>query len=121
MSEEVVQKDRPFEHLLVEMGLITHEQLSKAMDLAESQNIAVKDAVIALDFTTEEAIIQALMDRFDLKQVDMSLYQEIPPEIISQVSPSVAENYKIIPLGEEDGSLLVAMGDPFNVNALEDL
>jgi len=121
MSEETVQKDRPFEHLLVEMGLITHDQLSKAMDLAESQNIQIKDAVIALDFTTDEAILAAISDRYGLTKVDLGSIGDIPPEIIAQVTQSVAENYKIVPLAEENGALVIALGDPYNVNALEDL
>jgi type IV pilus assembly protein PilB len=121
MTEEGKQKERPFEQLLVEMGLITHEQLSKALDLSQERNITVKDAVVALDFTSEKLILEALADRFGLRNVDLASYTEITPEVLALVSPTVAENYKIIPLGEENGEILVAMGDPFNVNALEDL
>jgi len=121
MAEEVKQKERPFEQLLVEMGLINHEQLSKALELSKEQNVPIKDAVIALDFATEERILAALADRFNLRTMDLASFSEIPAEIIDLVSPSVAENYKIMPLAEEDGALLVAMADPFNVNALDDL
>ncbi len=121
MTEEVTQKDRPFEQLLVEMGLLSHEQLSKAMDLANDQGITVKDAAVALDYTTDDRILAVLADRFGLRKVDMSLYNEIAPEILALVTPAVADTYKIIPISEENGELVVAMGDPFNVNSLEDL
>jgi len=121
MTEEGKQKEKPLEHILAEMGLISQEQLSRALDLSQEQGISVKDAVVALDFTTERQILAALTERFGLREVDLANYPEIPPELITLVSRSVAENYKIMPLAEENGELLVAMADPFNINALEDL
>ncbi len=120
-DDEVAQREKPFEQLLVEMGLITQEQLSKVLDLAEDRGISTKDAVVALDFAREEDILAAIADRFGLERMDMSSFGEIMPEIISQISPTVADTYKVVPLMEDGGELLVAMGDPFNINALDDL
>jgi len=122
MTEPVPQKERPLEQLLVEMGIISHEQLGQALDLVQQRDdLTIKDAIVALDFATEQQILDALADRFGLRTVDLAGFGEIAPEVIAKVSPAVAENYKIVPISEEDGELLVAMGDPFNVNALEDL
>jgi type IV pilus assembly protein PilB len=121
MTDEVKQKERPFEQLLVELGLVTHEQLSKAIDFSQEQNISIKDAVVALDYASDSQMLAALSDRFGLRTMDVSSFGEIPAQVINLVSSTVAENYKIMPLAEENGELLVAMADPFNVNALEDL
>jgi len=122
MSDEVAQRERPLEHVLVEMGLITHEQLNKAIDLAnEREEVSIKDALVALDFVTEDQILEAISDRFGMERLDLADFGEIAPEIISQISPTLADSYKVVPVSEENGELVLAMGDPFNVNTLDDL
>ncbi len=122
MTEDVAQRERPLEHMLVEMGLITHEQLNKAIDLAgESDELTTKDALVALDFVSEEQILDAISDRFGLDRLDLGDLGEIAPEIVSQISPTVADTYKVVPVAEDSGELVLAMGDPFNVNTLDDL
>ncbi|MHC4712822.1 MAG: GspE/PulE family protein [Planctomycetota bacterium] len=121
MAEEVAQRERPLEHMLVEMGLISYDQLSKAIELSEERDISVKDAIVALDFVSEEQVLAAIADRFGMSRIDLSEFTEIAPEILNQISPTVADTYKVVPIVEEGGELVIALGDPFNVNVMDDL
>ena len=122
MTEDVAQREKPLEQMLVEMGLLTHEQLNKALDLSnESDDVTIKDAIVALDFVSEEQILEAISDRFGMERLDLGDFGEIAPEFVSQISPTVADTYKVVPLTEESGELILAIGDPFNVNTMDDL
>jgi len=65
-------------------------------------------------------LIEALSNSHGMEQVDLS-GMEISPDVIKMVSRSQAETYQIVPVDFHNGVLTIALADPMNVNAIDDL
>src|SRR5205814_2082359 len=68
----------------------------------------------------EADLVRALAEQLDLEFVDLS-ERRLDPAATALLSRTLAERYRAIPIEEQDGTLLVAMSDPTNVFALDDL
>jgi len=106
---------------LVEKGIITEEQLERA--LAEQQTSGKPLGRILIDFgyITEEDIFKLLGKKTSPEHIPDLLDREIPGGVIEKVPPSVVQIYKIIPVSLDGNVLTIAMADPSNIQILDDL
>ena len=104
--------------ILIQAGVITGEQLTEA--LAESGDSTLPQALVAAGVTTETAIAQAVAEQTGLTFVDLGLY-EIDPTAAIVLPAELARRYNVLPIAFEGEQLLVAMSDPANIFALDDL
>ena len=117
----LVEKDRKaFGEILREKGLVTQSQIEEALAIQRETSGALGAVLIELGYITEQDRLETLGEQAGMKPVQLRS-TEIPPEVINKVSLSIANVYRIVPFKEEDGVLHVAMADPLNVNALDDL
>ncbi len=118
----VMAKRRPKQlgQILIEQGLLTQEQLERA--LAEHRNApkSLGRVLIDLGYIQERDLVRALAEQVGLEFVDLSEYQ-VEPTATTLLPESLARRYRAIPIGEREGKLLVAMSDPANVYALDDI
>lgn len=106
--------------LLVSNNLITEEQLNKALELQQKEGGRVGSNLIKLGFLTEDALVGFLSKQYGVPAVNLSS-QEIDPSVIKFIPYDVANKYQIFPLSKTGASLTVAMTDPSNVFALDDV
>lgn len=106
--------------ILVERGLITRPQLEQALQVHKEQSILFGEALVNLHFTTEEIIVQALTAQYGFPYLPLSNY-EIAPEVLSVVPDNICKKYCLIPIDKIGKSLTLAMANPLNLNALEDV
>ncbi|MFS0861734.1 GspE/PulE family protein [Fredinandcohnia sp. 179-A 10B2 NHS] len=105
--------------LLVETGLITEEQLQEALrDKTETQRLG--DALLQKGYLTEQQLIEVLEFQLGIPHVSLFRYP-IDPAVTSMVPKQLAQRYKLIPLKREGDKLFVAMADPMDFFAIEDL
>jgi len=108
--------------LLVEAGLITRGKLDDA--LAFQQNTQSKkqigDLLIDLGFITETQLQEALEFQLGIPFVDLDR-TIIPEEMALKVPDVIARRYTLIPVKISNNKLMVAMSDPFNLHAIEDV
>src|SRR5581483_7685405 len=76
--------------------------------------------LIDLGYIQERDLVRALAEQVGLEFVDLSEYQ-VEPTATTLLPESLARRYRAIPIGEREGKLLVAMSDPANVYALDDI
>ena len=114
------QKRRQIGQILIEEGLVTEKELEEALVHQAKHGGAIGRVLIELGVVTENDILLAVAKQADMDIIDLQ-HLEIPKEVINMVTPSVAQVYRIVPVSFEDGVLTVAMADPLNVNALDDL
>jgi type IV pilus assembly protein PilB len=114
------RKPKQLGQILIEQGLLTKEQLEAA--LAEHRNTpkALGRVLIDKGFIKEQDLVRALSEQVGLEFVDLSDFQ-IDPVATSLLPETLARRYRALPIGERDGKLLVAMSDPANVYALDDI
>jgi type IV pilus assembly protein PilB len=105
--------------LLVEAGLITKEQLEETLkEKAPGQKLG--DALLQRGYITEQQLIEVL--EFQLGIPHVSLYRyPIDPKLMSLVPKEFAKRNMLIPLKKEGDRLLVAMADPMDFFAIDDL
>jgi len=113
-------KKKQLGQILVEEGLITTEQLDFALKEQERVPKSIGRILIDHRMIREVDLVRALALQVGLEFVDLS---ETPPDpmVATLIPEPVAKRYRALPFADRDGKLIVAMSDPANVYALDDL
>lgn len=107
--------------LLVESGLITEAQLQEALEESKKNTgTRIGNILVKKGYAKEIDISQTLSFQLNIPFVDLSAVV-IDPEAIKLVSEKLARKYLLVPLYFEGKSLVVAMSDPLNLNAIDDV
>lgn len=106
--------------LLMESGIITNEQLEKALSVQKKTGERLGKVLINLGYLTEESMIEVL--EFQLGVPHYNLHDmTISREIAATIPGSLAERYSVIPIKIENKKITLAMVDPTNFFALDDV
>lgn len=116
----VKRKPKQLGQILMEQGLITKEQLNHALEEHRNTPKSLGRVLIDLGLIREPDLVRALAEQVGLEFVDLSEAQ-IDAASTTLLPETLARRYRAIPIGERDGKLLVAMSDPANVYALDDI
>ncbi len=106
--------------LLVERGVINREQLGMAITYQQQKGGLLGEVLVELKFATEEDIAQALTCQYGFPYLPLSNY-EIDNEVIRTVPEDVCRQFCLIPIDKIGKSLTLAMANPLNVQAIEDV
>src|SRR5919106_1245017 len=115
-----VKRIKDLADVLLEEGLITQEQLQLAQSEQERKGRSLGRVLIELGLVKETDLVAALARQVGLEFVDLTAHT-IDPSAASLLSDQVARRYRALPIGYEDSRLVVAMSDPSNVFALDDI
>jgi len=106
--------------LLVERNIISEHQLEKALAVQKERGGLIGELLVELGFAKEEDIAQSLTAQYGFPYLPLSNY-DINPEIINIVPGRVARQYLLIPIDKISNNLTLAMSNPLNVQAIEDV
>ena len=106
--------------LLVERKVITPEQLSEAFKVQQERGGLLGQILVGLGYATEEAVAQALTAQYGFPYLPLKHYA-IDNELLGLIPENVARQYCLIPVDKIGGMLTVAMADPLNSKAVEDI
>lgn len=106
--------------LLVEHKLITHQQLMDALVLQKNTGKKLGEVLASQGLLNETDMMGFLQLQLGIKFVDLSR-RRIDPKLASSVPLPIAQRYTLVPISLENGKLEVAMEDPLDFVALEDL
>ena len=106
--------------LLVERGVITQEQVAMAIAYQNEKGGLFGEVLVELKFATEEDIAQALTCQYGFPYLPLQNY-EIDKEVVSSVPEHICRQYCLIPIDKIGSSLTLAMANPLNDNAIEDI
>jgi len=117
---QVKRKSKQLGQILIELGYITPGQLETALEEHRATPKSLGRVLIDLGMIKESDLVRALAEQVGLEFVDLA---EFPIDTIatSLLPEALAKRYRALPIGERDGRLLVAMSDPANVYALDDI
>ncbi len=107
--------------VIVELGYIDRERADAAVEESRRMGRRTGQVLLESGALTPEQLAHALAERFGLDYVDLNVYQ---PDVsaMNLVSHAAARRFEAAPIGfDESGALVVAMADPSNVLALDDL
>src|SRR6058998_3198560 len=106
--------------LLVAAGLLTPAQLQKALGEQKGSTEKLGSVLIKLGFINEEQLIGFLSRQYGVPSITLAQL-EIDPGVLRLVPAPIAKKYEVIPVRKMGSSLAVAMADPTNVFALDDI
>jgi type IV pilus assembly protein PilB len=106
--------------LLIERGVINQEQLSMAIAYQKQKGGLIGEVLVELKFATEEDIAQALTCQYGFPYLPLVNY-EIDSEVIRAVPENVCRQFCLVPIDKIGKSLTLAMANPLNVQAIEDV
>ena len=106
--------------ILMDAGELTQEQLDYALKEQKKGKKRLGEVLVDLKFLTERKILKTLEKQLSVPYVFLSDF-EIMPEAISAVPIFLAERYTLVPIKKEGNRLTIAMNDPTNFYAIDDV
>jgi type IV pilus assembly protein PilB len=106
--------------MLLKSGLIDDKQLNQALAEQRSVGGRIGSALTRLGFISEETLVKFLSEQFKVPAVDLSK-DSVDPTAISAVSAEMARRYEVVPIRKKGRVLTLAMANPADVYAIEDI
>ena len=107
--------------MLIEKGHITDEQLEQALAAQEQSTQRIGEILMDLGFIEEEPLFQTLSEQMNVGYVNLAK-AKVDPNVATLISQDVAKRYTALPIGRgEQGTIQVAMAEPTDVIAMDDL
>ncbi|OLD61532.1 MAG: type IV-A pilus assembly ATPase PilB [Acidobacteria bacterium 13_1_40CM_2_60_7] len=106
--------------ILVKESLITQDQLQKALDFQRTNGGKLGSCLTRLGFITDDDITGVLSRQYGVPSINLKYY-EIDPNVIKLIPQDTAARYQVIPLSRVGSVLTIAMTDPTNVFAMDDI
>jgi len=118
-SPKIKQWDGLAKTLMIE-NIITQEQLDQAATKSNLTKQSIDKTLIELGYVTEAAVASALARYLDIPYVKLSDL-EIDPKVAHLLPISLIRRYRMIPVRVEGNALFLAMSDPLDIDALEEV
>jgi type IV pilus assembly protein PilB len=106
--------------LLVREGLIDNDQLARALQEQKGSTDKLGGILVKLNFVTEDKLIAFLSRQYGIQSITLSQL-DIDPEVLKLVPEQIARKYEVLPIKRQGNQLTLAMADPTNVFALDDV
>jgi type IV pilus assembly protein PilB len=106
--------------LLLKAKLISQEQLDEALKKQKEVGGKIGEHLVKLGHVTEQDITEVLSQQYSVPAVDLD-HLEIDDNVIKLIGPDHCRKYQVVPVSKFGATLTVAMADPSNVFALDDL
>ncbi len=111
---------RKLGQILVDLGYLTDDQLWDVLEEQKQSSGLIGQVAVRLGMVTETQVTEALAEQWGMPVINLA-ETNIPPQVLELVPQTMAEIYKIMPVSLRNDVLTVAMADPQNVAALDDL
>ena len=106
--------------LLVQEGLVTIDQLNRALDEQQQSGERIGEALVKLGMVGEDTLLEFIAKQFHCPQVNLSKLN-IPKEVAALIPLDIMHKYQAIPFGIMGNTLNVAMADPGNLFVIDDI
>ncbi|NOY77769.1 MAG: type II secretion system ATPase GspE [Calditrichaeota bacterium] len=114
------KNERRLGEILVDSGVITQEQLEQALVVQKRNGQRIGSILVHLGFISTQNYLEALANQLDVPYVELSDY-EIDAEALKLVPGVLAQKYHVIPLFRIKNALTLAMVDPQDIEAIDEI
>ena len=118
MSTKIAKKRLP--DMLLEQGLVTEEQLRECINLHRTTGRSLPDLLVDKGYLGEEDLVVTLSEQLGIPHIRVAHYS-IPKEVLAEVPETLARQYQMLPVSVTGDVLTLAMANPLNIMALDDL
>jgi len=105
---------------LVEKKIVSKENLEKALEIQKSQGGKISDILVTNSFVDKNKLMSFLSEELGTPPIELSRFK-IDPKIIKIIPKKTARHYQIIPISKMGNLLTIAMADPLNILATDDI
>jgi hypothetical protein len=106
--------------LLIERKVISKENFDKALEIQKERGGLIGEIIVELGLAKEESIAQAITAQYGFPFLPLANY-EIEPEVLKIIPENVCSQYCVIPVDKIGSNLTLAMSNPLNKEAVEDV
>src|SRR5215813_3593966 len=106
--------------ILIKESLITQDQLDKALEFQRSNGGKLGSCLTKMGFITDDDITGVLSRQYGVPSINLKYY-EVDASVIKLIPQDTAVRYQIVPLSRVGSTLTIAMTDPTNVFAMDDI
>ncbi len=106
--------------ILVERGVLSRSKLEEVLAYQKEKGILFGEALVQMKLATEMDVVQALTCQYGFPYLPLANY-EIAPEVVAIVSRQLCRQYCLVPIDKIGRSLTLAMANPLNVQAIEEV
>jgi type IV pilus assembly protein PilB len=106
--------------LLVREGLISQDNLSRALAEQKTSNEKLGSILVRLSFISEDQLVNFLSKQYGIPAITLTQL-DIDAEVIKLVPGQIAQKYEVLPIQRQGNTLTLAMADPTNVFAIDDV
>ncbi|MDK2972681.1 MAG: type pilus assembly protein PilB [Candidatus Sumerlaeota bacterium] len=106
--------------ILEESGLVSAEMVKEALKRSGEEATSLAKTLSQTGVMREEDFVDALAEGLGMEKVDLNTVN-VTPELIQQIPPRVAKEYRIFPVRFDDNTIEIAIADPLNIQATDDL
>jgi type IV pilus assembly protein PilB len=112
---------RKLGELLVHVGMLTQEQLNGALQIQKQSGGKLGYILIQMGYVTEELLLAFLGKQAGIQFVSLAEYGDIGEDTLASVPESIVRRQLLVPISKKGNVLTIAMSDPFNIFAVDDL
>ncbi|MDM7920989.1 MAG: hypothetical protein QUS14_01715, partial [Pyrinomonadaceae bacterium] len=106
--------------ILVRENLVTPQQLREALDYQRTSGGRLGANLVKLGIISDDVITAVLSRQYGVPSINLDLFH-IEPDVIKLISQEVALKYTVLPISKVGATLTLAMADPTNVAAMDDI
>jgi type IV pilus assembly protein PilB len=106
--------------LLLDRGIITQAQLEQGLSIQRDKGGLIGEILVELGFVKEDDIAQSLTAQYGFPYLPLGSY-DVNAEITNIIPGRVARQYLLVPIDKIGNNLTLAMSNPLNVQAIEDV
>ncbi len=106
--------------LLIASSIISEEQLKQALNIQRKEGGRLGTNLVKLGFITEDKLVAFLSKQYGVPAINLAEYK-IDPAVIKLVPADMAKKYLIMPVARVGATITIAMADPSNVFAIDDV
>ncbi len=119
MNEQTSSAEK-LENALKETGILSAEQLTEAQALQKKEVLTFAQAILKLGVLGEEDLVSTMVTQFGFPYLQLANYK-IETEIVEIIPKSIADKYCLIAIDKIGNILTIAMADPLNAAALDEI
>ncbi|MDD5069161.1 MAG: hypothetical protein PHV17_00365 [Candidatus Omnitrophica bacterium] len=112
--------EKPLGEILMERGILTRLQLDESLLTQKKEGGLIGEIIVNLGFAKEEDIAHCFSLQYGFPYLPLTNY-EISKEVVELIPQSVMSHYCLIPIDRIENTLTVAMANPLNIHAIEDI
>lgn len=116
----ITKSNEEIGQMLVSEGFITERQLDKAKADSIRRNESLRKVLVGMGFVSDKDIVESLGKQMGVSFVDID-NMTLDTELVKSIPEHLAKRYNVIPVAQQENKLTLAMADPLNVLAIDDI